>query len=63
MMTERTHCELCECWERVTEMSGICRRRAPAMNDDMGDAAWPVTAADDWCFEAITMLEAPDDVV
>jgi hypothetical protein len=56
------YCADCSFWDAIepTEpRDGRCRARPPVALTTQGHAAWPQTAADDWCGEfQSTALEA-----
>jgi hypothetical protein len=52
MATPAGTCSACDFWdaaEPVEPKDGRCRARPPLALTHAGHAAWPVTAADDWC--------------
>ena len=50
MSDEKANCSSCRFWDCAADgVRGLCRRRSPRQDDDVGQAVWPLTHATDWC--------------
>lgn len=64
-MPDKQRCETCRWWDTSTtsasnpDVTAMCRRRPPAVDDRTGLAMWPMTEDVDWCGE---WQQDPDQV-